>query len=60
MKGWRTLAANGLAAGLAWLNAKFGFIELSGDEQAATVITLLAVVNMILRAVTTTPVGQPE
>ena len=60
MQGWRTVAANALAMGLAWINSSVGVIELTNDEQAAAVVTLLAIVNIILRAVTKTPIGQPE
>jgi hypothetical protein len=58
MKGWRTVVANALAAGLAALNAKFAFIDLSGEEQAAVVVVLLAAINIGLRYVTTTAIGK--
>ena len=60
MQGWKTVLANALAIGLAWLNSAVGVVDLTGDEQAAAVVTLLAVVNLILRAVTKTPIGQAE
>ena len=60
MKGWRTIIANSAALGLAWLNSAFDVVDLSGDEQAAMVVTLLAVVNIVLRAVTTTAVGKAQ
>ena len=58
MKGWRTIVANVAAAAVAWLNTRFELVDLSGDEQAAAVVTLLAVINLILRAVTTTGIGK--
>ena len=60
MQGWRTVAANALAIGLAWINSSVGMIELTGEEQAAAVVTLLAIVNIILRAVTKTAIGKAE
>ena len=58
MKGWRTIVVNAITAGVAWLNVKFVFIDLTGEEQAAVALTLMAVVNMGLRYVTTTALGK--
>ena len=60
MKGWRTIAANAAAFALAWANTAFGWVELSGDEQAAVVVTLLAGINMVLRLVTSTAIGESQ
>lgn len=60
MKGWRTLAFQGLTIGVAWLNAKFAFIALSTEESAAVVLTVLAIVNGVLRMMTSTAVGQGD
>jgi hypothetical protein len=57
MKGWRTLGINlGIAT--------FGVIEatdwtgLLGSGSAGWAVTGIAVANMVLRSITTTPVGK--
>lgn len=57
MKGWRTLGLN-----LAF--AAFGVLEMAdwpgllGSGKAGLVITAIGVANMVLRSLTTTPVGK--
>ncbi len=58
MQGWRTMAFQGLTVAIAWANTRFGFIDLTTEESAAVVVTILAVVNGFLRLKTTTPIGQ--
>ena len=60
MQGWRTLVANALAAVLAWVNSSFGIVELDPATQGATVVTIMAAMNMGLRMITKTPVGTTE
>jgi hypothetical protein len=58
MKGWRTILINVVTAALAWANTRFDWIDLSGDDQVAMVLTVVNVVNIAMRAVTTTAVGK--
>jgi len=58
MKGWRTLVVNAATIGIAWLNSTFDFVTLDDSQQAAAVVTMVAIVNMVLRKFTTTPVGE--
>lgn len=58
MQGWRTMAFQGLTVVIAWLNTRFDFIDLTGEETAAVVITIIAMVNGVLRWRTTTPLGE--
>ena len=58
MQGWRTMAFQGLTVVIAWANTKFGFIDLTTEESTAVVVTILAMVNGVLRWRTTTPLGQ--
>lgn len=60
LKGWRTIVANGFAIGVAWLNNAFDVVQLDTQTEAAVVVTLMAIMNMILRAVTTTAIGEGE
>lgn len=61
MKGYRTIIVNVLMA-LASLGAFWGFeIPAEQIEAIATgLVTLFAVVNLVLRSITTTPVGKKE
>lgn len=61
MKGWRTLLINGgLAAAAAFLTFISG-VDLASYGITGTVATIaLAVVNFLLRFITTTPVGASE
>lgn len=61
LKGWRTVLINGgILAGVAFLHFLAGVNpqDLGLDSTTATII--LTVVNVILRAMTTTPVGKGE
>ena len=56
MRGWRTLMINcGIAV--------FGVLEATnwsgmlGSDRAGWIVTAIAISNMILRSVTTTPIG---
>ena len=59
MKGWRTLAVNaalalvGVAEAADWTN-------LLGEGAAGYVVMAIGVANMLLRAMTNTPVGAKE
>lgn len=55
LTGFRTVIANIVMAGLAWLATNYG-IELSQDEQTAVVVTVVCIVNIILRAITKSPI----
>lgn len=59
MKGWRTLAFNVLAAALGVLQAT-DFTPLLPPEYLWLTGIIVAVVNIGLRAITTTPVGKKE
>jgi hypothetical protein len=50
----KTIIANGVAL-VAGLLMAFG-IELTADEQSAVVVTVMAIINIALRLVTTVPV----
>jgi hypothetical protein len=58
LKGWRTIVSNGVAMGVAWLNSAFPIVQLDTQTEAAMVISLMAIMNMILRAITSTPIGE--
>ena len=58
MKGWRTLAFNLLAASLPVLQAT-GAADIGLTGNAAVIyMTAIPIANMILRGLTTTPIGQ--
>jgi hypothetical protein len=58
MKGWRTLASNLVVAAFGVLEAA-DWTGLLGDGSAGLAITAIGIANMVLRAITTTPVGKP-
>lgn len=61
MKGWRTLLVNGGLAALATFLqfvAGINLVDYGIDGTTATII--LAIVNFVLRAITTTSVGRKE
>lgn len=65
MKGWRTIALNVALAGAAvfdYLSASQGLIERAVDnpKHAALVVLAVSVVNILLRLVTTGPVGKAD
>ena len=61
LKGWRTVIGNGAVLAVAWLNDAYDFVQLDGNEEAAVVVTVLAIANMGARYLTTTPIGKkPE
>jgi len=57
MKGWKTIIANGMLL-LASLLEGFDVINISEADQSTIVLGIVAVVNIVLRLVTTTPVGK--
>jgi hypothetical protein len=58
MKGWRTLAANLAIAAFGVFEAA-DWTALLGSDKAGLAVTAIAIANMLLRAVTTSPVGRP-
>lgn len=56
MKGYRTIVVNGVAL-LASLAVLAG-VEIGVDEQSAIVLTIMTAINIGLRKVTTTPLGE--
>ncbi len=59
MQGFRTIIANTVGAAALWLGTKYG-LDISADTQAALVTIIMAVANIGLRFVTTTPVFTKE
>lgn len=57
MKGWRTLAANLAVTGFGVLEAT-DWTALMGSETAGWAVTGIGIANMVLRSLTTTPVGR--
>lgn len=57
MKGWRTLAINLAIAGFGVLEAA-DWPGLLGSESAGWAITGIGIANMVLRSITTTPLGK--
>jgi hypothetical protein len=57
MKGWRTLAVNLLIAGFGVLEAT-DWTALMGSESAGWAVTGVGIANMVLRSITTTPMGK--
>lgn len=57
MKGWRTLAINLAIAGFGVLEAA-DWTGLLGNPSAGWAVTGIGVANMVLRSITTTPVGK--
>jgi len=57
MKGWRTLGLNVAVAGFGVLEGT-DWTSILGNERAGWAVTLIAVANMVLRALTTTPIGK--
>lgn len=57
MKGWRTLGLNFAIAGFGVLEAT-DWTAVLGNEKAGWALTAIGVANMVLRTVTSTPVGQ--
>jgi hypothetical protein len=57
MKGWRTLGINLAVAAFGVIEAA-EWTELLGSDTAGWMVTGIGVANMLLRALTTTPVGR--
>jgi hypothetical protein len=57
MKGWRTMGLNVAVAGFGVLEAA-DWTSMLGDQRAGWALTLIAVANMVLRTLTSTPIGQ--
>lgn len=58
MKGYRTLILTALA--LVWVILAQVGIDVPADDQASIGAGVIALVSLVLRLVTTTPVGQSE
>jgi len=57
MKGWRTIGMNLAVAGFGVLEAA-DWTSILGNDKAGWTLTAIGVANVLLRTVTTTPVGQ--
>ena len=57
MKGWRTLAVNLAVAGFGVLEAT-DWSGLLGSDSAGWAVTGIGIANMVLRSITTTPLGK--
>lgn len=57
MKGWRTIIINSAIA-VGGVLAAVNWSDVVGVEYAGIVATVVSLVNMGLRATTTTPIGQ--
>ena len=57
MKGWRTLGLNVAVAGFGVLQAA-DWTTMLGDQRAGWALMAIGVGNMVLRTLTTTPIGQ--
>lgn len=63
MKGYRTLIVNGAVAVLPWVDAALNHGEIVGavlGPKGAAVLSVLGLVNIVLRWITTTPVLRAE
>jgi hypothetical protein len=58
MKGWRTLGLNAAVALLGVAQATNWTDVLGANSSAGWVVTGVGLANMVLRSLTTTPVGQ--
>lgn len=58
MKGWRTLGVNAAVALLGVAQATNWTDVLGSNATAGWVVTGVGIANMLLRAITTTPVGE--
>lgn len=58
LKGYRTLIFNAAIA-LVGVAQAFDWTSVLGSERAGVVVSIIGVAGMVLRAVTTTPVGAP-
>ena len=59
MRGWRTVAFN-LAIAIVGVLEVTDMTELLGSERAGMAMTAIGIVGMVLRSVTTTPVGRRQ
>ncbi|WP_341792939.1 MULTISPECIES: hypothetical protein [unclassified Rickettsia] len=58
LQGFRTIIFNGTALLTAWL-ADLN-IELPEEQKTAISVTFIAIINIILRLITKTPIGKKE
>ena len=58
MKGWRTLGLNAAVALLGVAQATNWTDVLGSSASAGWIVTGVGIANMLLRSVTTTPIGQ--
>ena len=57
MKGWRTIGLNLAVTGFGALEA-MDWTAVLGNEKAGYALAAIGIANMVLRTVTTAPVGQ--
>ena len=57
MKGWRTIGMNLAVAGFGVLEAT-DWTAILGNDTAGWVVTGIGLTNMVLRQLTTTPIGK--
>lgn len=57
LQGFKTIIFNIVAIAASWLASKHG-IEVSEDHQTAITITIVSLVNIVLRFLTNTPIGR--
>lgn len=57
MKGWRTIGMNLVIAGFGVLEAA-DWTSILGNDKVGWALTAIGVANVVLRTVTTTPIGQ--
>lgn len=59
LQGFRTIIFNVITAAASWIGVTYG-IEISEEHQMAFCTTIIAVGNIALRLITTTPIGKKE
>ncbi|BFD46381.1 hypothetical protein [Candidatus Tisiphia endosymbiont of Temnostethus pusillus] len=57
LQGFKTIIFNIVAIAASWLASEHG-IEVSEDHQTAITITIVSLVNIVLRFLTNTPIGR--
>jgi len=59
LQGFRTIIFNAIAAISAWIGVTYG-IEVTEEHQMAFCTTIIALANIMLRLMTTTPAGKKD
>ncbi|WP_341755604.1 hypothetical protein [Candidatus Tisiphia endosymbiont of Ptychoptera albimana] len=57
LQGFKTITFNIVAIAASWLASEHG-IEVPKDHQTAITITIVSLVNIVLRFLTNTPIGR--